>query len=108
MLAKANQQLVIYFMNAKNIPDDDSEDENTGGVMLKVKVIDHENLESNAAVQTYVENLKTTSIEQMKLRVCVMVLLYQFSLSFYCHWKLFTSVGLLLLPLIFFSKQIVL
>ena len=76
LLAKANQKLVIYFMNAQNIPEGESEDENTGGYMLKVKVIDHENLNSNAAVQTYVENLKMTTIEQMKIRVCIVVVFY--------------------------------
>ena len=63
-------------MNAQNIPEGESEDENTGGYMLKVKVIDHENLNSNAAVQTYVENLKMTTIEQMKIRVCIVVVFY--------------------------------
>ena len=72
MLANAHSQLAIYFVDKQNTdPDSDSEDGNKmPGVSLKVRVIDHENLHSNAAVDTYVENLKKTTIEQMKLRVC--------------------------------------
>lgn len=73
-------------MNAQNIPEGESEDENTGGYMLKVKVIDHENLNSNAAVQTYVENLKMTTIEQMKIRVCIVVVfLFSHLFFFFLH-----------------------
>ena len=87
MLAKNQAKLAIYFLDNENADSESDSEEGGQGTTLKVNVIDQEDIHRNAAVEVLVENLKATTIEQMKLKVCV------FFNSFSA--RIFTDFGLI-------------
>ena len=78
ILARMKEKLTIQFLESNDMDDNDVDDEKGRQIELNVKVIDCDSL-FNGQIQIFVENLKRTSIKDLKRKVVVMIFLEESS-----------------------------